>query len=307
MTGARRILAPPLTPFDAPREVDVPETDHLKFYCEVVLLMELRHEHVVRCHGCVLPEISNCGPRRLPPMPLLEFCTGGTLLDQLKRPRYTIDQAFKWILQLALGMEYLHSLGIIHRDLKPENVLLQEGKIKVADFGLFRMVDVDSPDTPESMRSEGSGPARAFMGTLVRSKKMPTSMTGTPRYMAPELHEMNPVTKVSPKVDVYSFAIVAYEVLGRRRAYMDLQSLSTDHVCKAVHSKGLRPTLPKRWKPEIATFLRHAWADRASDRPPFSQLTDEIRELIKKGEHEKSLAQFYGLSRSMWSALHLSS
>lgn len=273
----------------------VPETEHLRFYCEAILLSELQHEHVVSCEGCALFDDGKAAASRRPPMILLELCTGGTLLDQIKKPRYSTEQAFVWLRQLALGMEYLHSQGIIHRDLKPENILLQGDVIKVADFGLFRMVDESDmiSENGESMRSEDS--SCAFWSTLTRSERMATGMTGTPRYMAPELHELNPVINMTSKVDVFSFAIVGYELLGRRRAYFDLESLASDMVCKAVLTRGLRPTLPKRWKPEIVSFLKRAWDPSPAERPSFSEIVLELNTLMQSQGEAKSLAKAYGL------------
>lgn len=269
---------PPPSPFDLPVEVDVPESEYLKFYCEAVLLMELQHEHIVSCKGCVFPEPSNDGDRR-PPRLILEYCTGGTLLDQLKRRRYSMEQALKWLSQLASGMDYLHSHGIIHRDLKPENVLLQDGNIKIADFGLFRMLEDSRPSAPTSECDFTSCPI--WFDTIQTSEREPTTMTGTPLYMAPELHELNSTPWMTTKVDVFSFAIIAFELLARRRAYANFESLSTAQICKSVLTRALRPSLPKRWAPEIKSLLQRAWAQNPEDRPSFSELAVEFNALYQ--------------------------
>lgn len=64
------------------------------------------------------------------------------------------------------------------------------------------------------------------------SNKDCTQMTGTPRYMAPELHELTSPedVKFTNKVDVYSFAILACEMLSRSRAFSHLEALSMDQA-----------------------------------------------------------------------------
>ena len=101
--------------------------------------------------------------------------------------------------QIATGMEYLHALQppVLHRDLKSANVLIAEGgqRIAIADFGLARY--------------------QANPG-----KKM-TAETGSYRWMAPEVirHE-----EYDKRCDVYSFAILAWEMLATYRVPFDNMS-----------------------------------------------------------------------------------
>ena len=128
----------PMVPDDCPL-VDPPPNWHAMFQAEIVMCSTLRHANVVACYGVLKDEESAY---------LQEFCDGGTLLDKLRKPSsYTLLDALLWVLDVAKGMEYLHrpraGLRIAHRDLKPENVLLSsaDGKAKVADFGLSRLLD----------------------------------------------------------------------------------------------------------------------------------------------------------------------
>mmetsp|Transcript_23226 Transcript_23226/g.22797 ORF Transcript_23226/g.22797 Transcript_23226/m.22797 type:complete len:142 (-) Transcript_23226:344-769(-) len=92
----------------------------------------------------------------------MDFMRGGELYRYLKDQRkLEEDQAKFYIVQAALGLSHLHSKNIIYRDLKPENILLgEDGYIKLADFGLSKLVDED---------------------------KLSNSFCGTPEYMAPEV------------------------------------------------------------------------------------------------------------------------
>jgi len=123
-----------------------------------------------------------------------EYVAGGNLRKRLKRED---TSAMSWKLKvsiakgLALAMTYLHSKKIIHRDLKSHNVLLDgEGRVKLCDFGLARRA-TPSAGAPQMM-------------TLV----------GTDDWMAPEVAGGNDYDQ---SCDVFSFGMVLYEILSRRK------------------------------------------------------------------------------------------
>lgn len=116
----------------------------------------------------------------------MEYVSGCTLRDVLRRrgalqPRAALD-----ILEPVLAaLGAAHRAGFVHRDMKPENVLIgDDGRVKVADFGLVRSVDTVTSTTG--------------------------SVLGTVSYLAPEQIE-NGVTDT--RVDVYACGVVFYEML----------------------------------------------------------------------------------------------
>lgn len=100
--------------------------------------------------------------------------------------RQSISKRLELILQLLNALSYLHRRGIVHRDLKPENVLVENGQVKVLDFGLSVMRDRIQPDEED-----------VAAGTLA--------------YIPPEVLMGQPPSVLS---DLYSVGIMAYEMIA---------------------------------------------------------------------------------------------
>jgi len=143
------------------------------------------------------------------------------------------------------------------------------------------------------------------------SRKEISTKTGTSRYMAPECFSVDTTGNddkggsgdlsgtYTNKVDVFSFAILAWEVLARKRAYNDTY-MTMDQVARAVHSTGLRPKLPAKWCEELKSIVQRTWAQLPDQRPTFAELAIEIDDLHLKAakssaEKGTTLAQELGL------------
>jgi putative two-component system response regulator len=120
---------------------------------------------------------------------VLELVEGGTLAQSLGAPM-ELEEVVRILQPLASALDHAHSQGIFHRDIKPSNVLIQkDGTPVLADFGL------------------------AKMASSVRRLTASGTVMGTPEYMAPEQVTGEPI---GPSSDLYSFAVVAYEMLTGR-------------------------------------------------------------------------------------------
>ena len=127
---------------------------------------------------------------------ITEYLSQGSLrayLHKLEHQSLPMRKLIAMALDVAHGMEYIHSQGVIHRDLKPENVLIDEDfHLKIADFGIA------CPD--------------AFLDPLADDP-------GTYRWMAPEMIKHKPYGR---KVDVYSFGLMLWEMVAGAIPYQDM-------------------------------------------------------------------------------------
>jgi serine/threonine-protein kinase len=122
----------------------------------------------------------------------LEYVEGRNLREYLaKKGPPDVLLALSIMRQVASALQRAGELGIIHRDIKPENILLtRKGEVKVADFGLARILVGDRP----ALNLTQSGVTM-----------------GTPLYMSPEQVEGKPV---DGRTDIYSFGVTCYHMLA---------------------------------------------------------------------------------------------
>jgi tRNA A-37 threonylcarbamoyl transferase component Bud32 len=134
---------------------------------------------------------------------LMEFVDGVNLRQLLNTGRVAPREALAIVPQICDALQYAHDQGIVHRDIKPENILLdRRGRVKVADFGLARLMGVEA----ESLAS-GSGEGVSASVSLTESGKV----MGTPQYMAPE--QVSHPAEVDHRADIYALGVVFYQML----------------------------------------------------------------------------------------------
>ncbi|KAJ0239041.1 Protein kinase ATN1-like protein [Hirschfeldia incana] len=220
-----------------------------KFQREVLLLSKIQHENIVQFVGaCIHPKL----------MIVTELMEGNTLHKFMLSTRpnpLDLKLAIGFALDIARGMEFLNANGIIHRDLKPSNMLLTKDHkhVKLADFGVAR--------------EETKG----FM----------TCEAGTYRWMAPEIfsHEALQVGEkklYDHKVDVYSFAIVFWELLTNKIPFKGKNNIFVAYAA----SKNQRPSLDNL-PAGVGSLLEACWAADPKARPEFKEITVSLEKLLK--------------------------
>jgi len=133
---------------------------------------------------------------------LMEFVDGVNLRRLLRARKFTPEEALAIVPPLCDALQFAHDRGIVHRDIKPENLLLDKaGRVKVADFGIARMIE------PETGRADL--PVGPEIGAAQQHD--PTGAVGTPSYSAPE--QKNDPQRVDSRADIYSLGVVFYEML----------------------------------------------------------------------------------------------
>ncbi len=140
---------------------------------------------------------------------VLELVEGGTLSERLGRPM-DLQEAVRIIRPIASALDHAHAQGVLHRDIKPSNILIhRDGTPVLGDFGLAKIA--------------GSVRRLTASGTVL----------GTPEYMSPEYGAGEPI---GPPSDLYSLAVVAYEMLtGRVPFEADTPAaVLLSHINKAV-------------------------------------------------------------------------
>jgi len=267
------------------------------FMDELHTMAKLNHPNIVR-----LLAASTRPPRQCF---IMELC-GPTLFDVLHNkvvPRDALEekrqtsnssiltyttpkpsQRLIWALSIARAIAYLHSLrpvSLIHRDIKSNNVLLcgPDGQsCKLSDFGLVGTRETNS---------------------------------GTPAYMAPELHSSKPFSKM---VDVYAFGVLLWEILvqqvpfdgrrpddirsrvlaGERPSGVSVQPLLSSLSTNSTTTSSTQiPIIPKALlgageaMQSAALLAARCWETRPTLRPDMITVVDELTKLVEKQVHQE--------------------
>jgi len=223
---------------------------------ELSALSSANHPHILRFLGM----IKESEPLQL----VFEYCAGGSLFELLHNRwdiALTWRQRTKMLSDTAQAMHYLHSFDpvIIHRDLKSLNLMLAEPvkdsscnpHVKLGDFGFAR----------------------------AKEREM-TQGVGTKHWMAPEVLR---TTRYTEKADVFSFAMVTFEVICR---HVPFEKVQPQAVAKMI-SKGERPAVEDHVQvadiPEgMLALLHRCWAQEPEERLTSQEICIEVNAMLAK-------------------------
>jgi serine/threonine protein kinase len=161
---------------------------------------------------------------------VMEFVDGVNLRQLLSGGRVGPREALAIVPQICDALQFAHDQGIVHRDIKPENILLdRRGRVKVADFGLAKLVGMDALATSPSQPMGESGALATGEGTLPSAVLTGAGkVMGTPAYMAPE--QVKHPDDVDHRADIYALGVVFYQMLTG-----ELPGKSIEPPSKKVH------------------------------------------------------------------------
>lgn len=203
-----------------------------RFIREARALARAAHPNVVVVHDVVAEPEGREGLFYF----VMEYLDGETLQHRLARGPLTPEEIGRLGSDLLAGLAAVHQAGLIHRDIKPGNIFLGEGRAKLGDFGIARMVD------------EADG-----------SISSADCIVGTPDFLSPEQRRSGPVDHRS---DIYQASAVLYEAVTGRR-WVEVQP--TPDLAWAGVSRRLGRVLRKglAWEP------RARWSDAGALRTAF--------------------------------------
>jgi hypothetical protein len=157
---------------------------------------------------------------------VMELVQGDTLDRVIARQPQGLppEEALAWLRGICEGVGYLHNQGIVHRDLKPGNTFIENGLVKIGDYGLSKFISA----------SRRSGQ---------------TTSIGTVHYMAPEVLK----GRYGKEVDLYAIGVVLYEMLAGRVPFTG-QTPGEILMKHLTETPDLTP-LPLAFRPVVARLL----------------------------------------------------
>eukprot|EP00466_Bigelowiella_natans_P019950 jgi/Bigna1/35206/e_gw1.8.48.1 len=183
---------------------------------------------------------------------VMEYCDGGDLAQRIALAKkngkfFKEEKVMKWFVQMALGLEAIHSHNILHRDLKSQNIFLTGSgeDAKIGDFGISKAI---SP-----------------LSLILKDMFDIHVKTGTPYYLSPEICEGRPYSKGS---DIWSLGCILYEIVTLRRAFTgkNLPNL----VLKIL--RGKYPPIPDIYSKKLARIIESMLRQDPKLRPPIEQI-----------------------------------
>jgi serine/threonine protein kinase len=246
------------------------------FEKEMNLLRVLRHKNIVLFYGA--------GIMGETPYLVLEYCERGSLYTVLHDPAQELSLARcrQFVLDVAQGMAFLHGLSPpkIHRDLKSANLLVTASyAVKIGDFGTARQVDSLTSLAPS--RSASISSARFGTDADLTTHGMFSCFqlvffdanicsVGTIRWSAPEVLVGS---MYGLRADVYSFAMVMYEIYTRQVPFHTLTSVHDVRIALRAHQ---RPDVPTNMPPAMTVLMIQCWANLPAERPSFANIVVRI-------------------------------
>ena len=186
-----------------------------RFRDESRAVAQLSHANIVSVY-----DVSTSGDTEYIVMELID----GITLKQYMERRGRMDwrESLHFITQIMRGLSHAHSRGIIHRDIKPQNIMvLRDGSVKVADFGIACLANANQTLTQEAL--------------------------GSVHYISPEQARGD---RIDARSDIYSAGVVLYEMLTGRLPFEgdSAVSVAIQHLSSVpLAPRDIDPSIPERY------------------------------------------------------------
>uniref|UniRef100_A0A8C5PU21 Receptor-interacting serine/threonine-protein kinase 2 n=1 Tax=Leptobrachium leishanense TaxID=445787 RepID=A0A8C5PU21_9ANUR len=245
-----------------PAERHLVERERIKILKEAEILHKARFSYI-------LPILGICNENAMLGI-VTEYMTNGSLNQLLHDENPSLEIAwplrFRILYEIALGVNFLHNMSppLLHHDLKTQNILLDnEFHCKIADFGLSKWRMLSSSHS----FSDQTSPA----GTIV--------------YMPPEEYEPSIKNRRgSVKHDMYSYAVIMWEVLTRKHPF---EGATTPMQIMFTVAKGKRPDISEESLPlcvphreVFVSLMQNGWATDPNERPAFLKCLLELEPVV---------------------------
>lgn len=232
---------------------------------EVGKMTAVNHPCIVRCYGMLEPTAGI----------VLELVEGGAVFEIIhghkgeSYPQYNArlpwEKRLPFLLDTLYGLRAIHGAGIIHGDFKTLNLLVtHEGRVKVADFGLSKVL----------------GGMSIVPGTK--------TISGTPQYMAPEVMQSKPQ---GLRVDMYSVGVVMWEMMTgvipwKGMDYVQIIQRVTHQINETQRPPPGRPAIEHQYRAQAPSgfiqLLEDCWAQDPNSRPTADQCVEQLEEIKRR-------------------------
>ena len=218
--------------------------ERLNIDTEINLLQELKHPNIVLYKESFIDENQNLNI-------VTTFCEGGDLYQKIFKSQKTYFQEKEIInalIQLLLGLSYIHDKKIVHRDIKTKNIFIQnEHTLRIGDFGIAKIFNSNKNSKNTNLNK----------------------MVGTPLYMAPECFKQN--KKYSYKSDIWSLGCCIYEMCNLKHAF---EGQFFPAVSIKI-SEGKRLPLNKIYSKELRNVIDNMLNLNPRNRPTIASLIEK--------------------------------